>query len=271
MGTYTITLYYSQAEVNGWQTATSQSVNNIQLIKATNVISSVTPGNPGPGGTILVATPLVSTLGTNTALTYSFATGFSGFGAGITGTPLPIQLLSFGGWLQNSHSYLAWTTSGIGNSSGFSIERSYNGIDFSKIGYVATTGGIDTAANYSFLDPEVAEADNYYRLSEVQSGGQLQYSSVVHITNTDYDNGFKVINNPFTTVLNLQWGQHSIGSAEIQIHDITGKEVFHQHYFVNSNQFQAIDLSTSRIRPGIYFLRASVGMDVHVAKLIKQF
>ena len=91
---YDITLYFSQAEVNGWQTATGQSWSNIQLIKLPSQISNVTPGNPEPDGTgtVTVVTPTLGTIGTNNTITYTFSNGFSGFGAGVPGVFGTLQI-----------------------------------------------------------------------------------------------------------------------------------------------------------------------------------
>ena len=123
-GSYNITLYYTQAEINGWQTATTQTLSNIQLVKVTGQISSVTPAAPAGGGTMVTGAPAISSLGTNTALTYNFTTGFSGFGAGVPGSsPLPISLLSFDGHLRDNTVQLNWATSQEEDSKLFGVER----------------------------------------------------------------------------------------------------------------------------------------------------
>ena len=134
----------SSAEVTGWQTATGQSWANIQLIKLPGQISNVTPATPEPdgAGTVQVVTPTLGTLGTAYTLSYTFSNGFSGFGAGIPGASgtLPIELLSFTGKLQGENVKLNWSTSFEQNSKGFEIEKSLDGINFRKIGFVAGAG-----------------------------------------------------------------------------------------------------------------------------------
>jgi len=83
----------------------------------------VTPANPTGAGTIVTGIPSITTLGTNTGLTYNFTTGFSGFGAGVVGTVLPIRVLNFEGRLSNNYVLLDWSTSSELNSKEFVIER----------------------------------------------------------------------------------------------------------------------------------------------------
>jgi hypothetical protein len=86
-GNYEVTLYFTAAEKAGWESATGNSWNNIKLVKTAGPISSVTPSTPNGGGTIEAVTPVFGTLGTHFTLSYSFNTGFSGFGAGIPVEP----------------------------------------------------------------------------------------------------------------------------------------------------------------------------------------
>ena len=89
-GVYTITLYYTAAEKAGWEAATGNSWSDIQIIKTSGAISSATPANPGAAGNIEMVPPVHGTLGTDFTLSYTFNTGFSGFGAGVISSTLPL-------------------------------------------------------------------------------------------------------------------------------------------------------------------------------------
>jgi trimeric autotransporter adhesin len=92
-GSYQITLYYSAAEKAGWEAATGQSWNNIKLFKVKSQILNYTPANPNPDGVAPeIVTPVQGTFGNDYTLTFTFNSGFSGFGAGIpqSGCSLPV-------------------------------------------------------------------------------------------------------------------------------------------------------------------------------------
>ena len=111
-GQYQITLYYTKAEVEGWQQLTGQMFTNINLVKVSGHIADVTPANPTGSGTIQSVAPIRGNFGTNYTLTYTFNTGFSGFGAGnIVGQALPMQLLSFTAQSAEVGTLLNWSTS----------------------------------------------------------------------------------------------------------------------------------------------------------------
>lgn len=83
-GTYNVTVYYEEAEVAGWETATGNSRNNAEIIKVSgnNAISDVTPANYGTF-TIVNTPATVGAFNADVTFTASFSTGFSGFGVGI--------------------------------------------------------------------------------------------------------------------------------------------------------------------------------------------
>jgi gliding motility-associated-like protein len=83
-GTFDVTLYYKEAEVTAWETATGNSRNDLEIIKVlgNNRINDVTPGNY-TGYTINNVAATLGTFNSDVTLTSSFTNGFSGFGAGI--------------------------------------------------------------------------------------------------------------------------------------------------------------------------------------------
>ncbi len=83
-GSYDVTLYYEEAEVAAWETATGNSRNNAEIVKVDgpNQISDVTPATAG-SYTISSSAATVGAFGTDVTFTAPFATGFSGFGVGV--------------------------------------------------------------------------------------------------------------------------------------------------------------------------------------------
>ncbi|PSL46339.1 putative secreted protein (Por secretion system target) [Chitinophaga niastensis] len=89
-GKVSVTLYYSQAEKTGWETATAQSWDSIKMVKVKSSVSNVTPANPYPdgAGTIDTGRDTSSKKGaTIYYVTATFNTGLGGLGVGIPGTP----------------------------------------------------------------------------------------------------------------------------------------------------------------------------------------
>lgn len=99
---------------------------------------------------------------------------------------LPVNLMNFTAGKDDKFNALSWQTQGEVNNKGFEIERSLNGKDFEKIGFVNAKGNPYMLANYLFLDKNPANGNNYYRLKQIDKDGTSTYSDVVLVRNIDY-------------------------------------------------------------------------------------
>lgn len=270
-GSYNITLYYTQAEVQGWQTATGQALSAIQLVKTQGQISLVTPSNPTAAGTVTIVTPTISSLGTNTGLTYNFTNGFSGFGAGVPSLiVLPITLSQFTGRLQNNDAVLSWSTSSEQNSAGFEIDRSYDGQHFSKIGYVPAAGNSNTQQDYTFTDPSLTADSNYYQLKEISLDNHATYSKIVLVRDPHATPGFTVLPNPFTTSLDIVFGHVPTAPVQVRLLDITGRQLWQQAGVQSEGSRLHLGISGTTLARGIYLLEVHSATGVETQRLLHQ-
>jgi hypothetical protein len=97
-------------------------------------------------------------------------------------TPLPISLVNFAGQLNNNEIVLNWQTSAEFDNNYFIVEKSIDGINYTKIGTVNGNGTTTIAHAYNFIDMQPAEGNNYYRLIQVDYDNSIAYSNVVVIT-----------------------------------------------------------------------------------------
>jgi hypothetical protein len=255
--------------VNGWIAATAQSLSNIQLVKVAGQISDVTPANPTGAGAVVIGNPTVSTLGANTALTYNFTTGFSGFGAGIPDVALPLRLLNFDGQLRQQHAALQWTTAFESNTKRFGVERSYDGISFGNIGYVNAAGNTTSAHRYTFTDMALAKPKNYYRLNELDLDGRSNYSNILMLTKNGGGPSFTVSPTPFTSSLDLVFDRALEGKTSIRLLDMTGKALFRQENTPAGQDHIHLDLSGLDLAAGLYLLEVHTSSNIYVQKVLK--
>jgi photosystem II stability/assembly factor-like uncharacterized protein len=272
-GQYAITLYLSAAEVAGWQTATGQSWANIQLIKLPSQISNVTTATPEPDGvgTVQVVTPTIGTLGTAYTISYTFSNGFSGFGAGIPGSSgtLPITLLNFTGRLQGENVKLNWSTASEQNSKGFEIEKSLDGINYRKIGFVEGAGNSFTTRGYTFTDPQRAVEFNYYRLKLVDIDNTFEYSDVVLVKNAYGKQDVYLAGNPFTNNINIQFAKTPNGKVSVTIYDMKGSKIYEEGY--NNYTQTSLQINTMQmiLARGMYSVKVETGGKMYRLKAMK--
>ncbi|HVS98542.1 MAG TPA: zinc-dependent metalloprotease [Puia sp.] len=270
-GSYTITLYYTQAEVDGWQTATGQTLSSIQLVKVPGQISQVTPASPNGAGTVTTATPTISSVGTNTGLTYNFTNGFSGFGAGVPGiSPLPLTLLDFSGRLHNNNTELSWSTSSEENTKSFEIERSFDGLGFTPIGSVPAAGNSPTTRNYSFTDAGLTHDTNYYRLRLIDRDDRFTYSKTVLVRAHAPALSFSVAPNPFTDGVDLVFGQAPAGAISIRLLDLTGRELWQGTGMPSGGNRLHIRLPGPSLSAGVYLLEVTTDTGTQIEKILKK-
>ncbi|MDB4344392.1 hypothetical protein OAA35_00770, partial [bacterium] len=105
---------------------------------------------------------------------------------------LPIELVSFSGEKKDNRNILNWTTASEINNAFFTVEKSYNGIDFEWVGTQEGTSPSTQIINYSLSDFNVLETLNYYRLKQTDFDGKFEYSNTISIDNR-IDNSFKEI------------------------------------------------------------------------------
>ena len=266
-GRYEVTFYYTAAEKQGWETATGQSWDNIQLVKVPSSISNVTPLNAQPDGpgTVQVVTPTRGTFGPAYTLTYTFDNGFSGFGAGIPGRMNTILTLS--GKLDGNRIALDWTTSAEINSTVFELYKSYNNRDFRRITSVNAAGNKFSQSTYNYLDPEMAQV-NYYFVKMLHSDGYLLYSDTILVRNDNIPQQMIVLTNPFDNNIRVRFTRLPTKPVVFMLYDATGK-LIRRDNAAGGSIFYAIS-GQNAVSRGIYMLDAIVDDKHYTVRVMKK-
>lgn len=148
------------------------------------------------GGT---ATGDVTTTG---SVTSNAVSSFSPFTLAYTSFPIPLKLISFTGWRNSGVSYLHWVSENEQDVSHFSVERSFNGTNFTTIGTVAALNrGIREL--YNFNDPSSFTGAAYYRLKNIDNDGSYSYSRIIRMTESVTPGSSFVVLNPVQTAITI--------------------------------------------------------------------
>lgn len=103
-GSYEITLFYKQAEIAGWQTATGRAWSSVKMLKTPNAVSSYTAGQI-PDNVVTSSGVIRGAYGSDSTVTAIFSNGFSGFAVGnpVFATPGIYTFTGNGNWTAASN------------------------------------------------------------------------------------------------------------------------------------------------------------------------
>lgn len=256
-GAFNISEYYTVAEINGWQSVTGKPWSMFQAVKSGGAISNVTPANPNANGnTNYISSGAQSNYGLDYKLTANFTTGFSGFGGGDPGNnPLPIEVTNDlkAHYEPQSGCILTWSVAAETNASHYVIERSADGSEFSELGRLQAGIVGSRNADYTYVDQEPLDGDNYYRFRVMDHNGASTKSNIAHIWMPfDAASRMTVTPNPSSGMVTLM----TRSPGTVYVYDGLGRLVHRQQALADVPS--AIDLST--LQPGTYwFVLLSTG------------
>lgn len=208
------------------------------------------------------------------------STGTAGFiidelriGGTWSNAPVPVTWKSFTATrnAEAASSILKWSTASETNNSHFEVQRSADGRTFESIGRVKGTGNSSRTASYSFTDKDAATSKTtYYRLKQVDFDGKADYSRTVSVANTAAKAGLgATLPNPFNSDLNITVNATAAASATVIIMDMIGKT-----HHTSTEQLQAgantININTTEMPDGIYFVRVSYNGETFTQKIVKK-
>lgn len=155
---------------------------------------------------------------------------------------LPVKLLEFYGESNNLNEInLYWSTATESDNKGFALERSRDGLDFEQIGFVNGSGTSTEKKMYNYTDEAPLSGVNYYRLKQVDFGGQFEYSDIIRIDNGE-QKLLSVYPNPATEVLYLS------DESSFVIYNSMGRAVA---------EGSGSQVDVSQFSAGIYLLRTT--------------
>lgn len=95
--------------------------------------------------------------------------------------PLPVTLLYFKGTIHPQNALLNWATATEKNNSHFEIYHSEDLKNFTLIGRVDGAGNSLQTRFYEFIDTQIREGVNYYKLEQVDFNGKREEFNIIHL------------------------------------------------------------------------------------------
>lgn len=243
---YSITLYYTQAEIDAWIMNNSETVtaDDFKLFKTTQSDgANATAGDTQIGATGRTA---YNPDGTNDHKFTAAFTGFSVFGGGnLTAPSLATELLAFSGQKQNKAVALQWKTAEEINIDHYEVQRKASNGTFETLGKVTATGKF----NYTFTDYQPQSGDNYYRLKVVETNGKFELSNIINVPFNTTIIVKNVFPNPAKNVVFLEMSELN-DTPIIQVRNYLGQLMPVQVEFLG----ERVQLATEQLAAGTYFI-----------------
>ncbi len=179
-------------------------------------------------------------------------------------TVLPVELLSFTATPEKNSVELDWVTVSETNNAYFDVEKSVDGSRFEAIGKVAGAGTTAEKQNYQFTDNVPVEGMNYYRLKQVDTNGDFDYSDIRTVTFGKEGGSIQVHPNPAVEVTTVSFNGIE-GEATIEVFDVLGQKVMTQNV---PNGENAVTIDIQKLTSGTYLVQLSNNIQQLTQKLI---
>ncbi len=168
---------------------------------------------------------------------------------------LPVNILSFTGDWKNARVSLQWTTDKESNIDSYEIQRSEDGISFSKKGTVQALNN-NGQHDYTFYDSSLQQSFYYYRIKVLEKSGTVKYSTVLLLKDAQVVKGVrvKILPNPIDNWFTASFQDKVSGNITVRMLDLSGREVWKAEQPANDvyNLTFTID---KHVMPGVYVIQ----------------
>jgi len=168
---------------------------------------------------------------------------------------LPVTIVAFTGNWKNAEVSLVWTTEKESNIDRYEIERSDDGVNYSKKGTVAALN-TDTKHDYTYRDNNLQQSFYYYRIKVIEKSGQVKYSNVLLLKDAQQVRGvrMKILPNPIDDWFTTSFQDQVTGAITVRMLDFAGREVWKGEQYAN-NVYNLTFTIDTHISPGVYVIQ----------------
>ncbi|QOJ28446.1 MAG: T9SS type A sorting domain-containing protein [Ignavibacteriales bacterium] len=221
----------------------------------------------------------IEVYGTNPNETkYDNGTSGSNYKATFTTTSaFPVELTSFNGKVVNGKINLNWNTATEVNNYGFEVERAKavsgsQNVQFAKVGFVEGNGNSNSPKSYSFTDANVTAGKYIYRLKQIDTDGQFEYSQEIEVSVDNLINGYVLeqnFPNPFNPSTSIKFGFQTDTRAEVKVYNVIGAEVATLfNGMADAGRIYEVTFDASGLASGTYFYKLVTPDKTDVRKMI---
>lgn len=173
--------------------------------------------------------------------------------------PLPVELLSFTAQPENNRVHVQWTTASETNNDYYTVERSFDGVNYEQVAMVDGTGNSTSNINYETYDDLPYPGTSYYRLIQTDFNGTREIFGPVAVHMPSGENFIAVVYPVPADAAGINFSLYVPleGEVKIEFYDLPGKQLDSKTFYL-AQGYQNINMNESGIlAPGVYIVRTS--------------
>lgn len=168
---------------------------------------------------------------------------------------------------QGSNIEVEWKVSNQVNIQKYEVEKSTDGINFSKAATQTATGSSD--AVYNWLDVNPVMGNNFYRIRSIGVGSDVKISQVVKVTMGKGNPSIVVYPNPVTKrIVAVQFNEMATGNYQVKLIGTTGQVVYIQTLKHNGGSATQTIALGSEFAKGVYLLEITNPDNIKTTKAL---
>lgn len=257
---------------------TGYSVAGVHKVKGNSTSGKVMAG--APGLTLDFGTGLLN-LGNTLSTLYGLAAADNGVGKSYVSDPqlcsaggsstLPLQITGFNATaIEEDKVLVTWNVSTEKNVNSFTIEKSYNGLDWKTVGILPANRNSDKPGYYYITDTHPYPGTSYYRIKQTDVDNAFFYTEIRKVTIGNVQANSIKVSNPFHSNMSVQVFSQKEEDAIFEIRDMGGRIVYYKKHHVNMGMNTIEIGSLSSLPNGTYVININRNGNTYVAKAIKQ-
>ena len=168
---------------------------------------------------------------------------------------LPIELNYFTAEVTNNQQVqLYWQTLSEVNNDFFTIEYSYNGVNWNNLDTIQGNGTTQVSQNYSYLHTNPLGEEMFYRLKQTDFDGNYTYSDITQVT-LEQEINLISYPNPVRDYGIIEYPGNQLITIETVVN------VFGKQFTVNAQRLapNQIQIDFQSLPSGLYFIKTNFG------------
>lgn len=187
------------------------------------------------------------------------------------GIVLPVTFTGPQAWQQNNDIAVQWKVANELNIKEYSVQKSIDAIHFEKVNSTNCPGNYSGSRIYNWLDKNITDSVNYYRIESKGTDEALNYSAVVKVTLPAAKGSINIYPNPVLDgMIKLHFSAMPKGTYYIKLINAVGQpELVTKVAYTGGTVIKEITVGNSFVK-GVYHLEVTndMGLERKIEKVI---